>query len=100
MIGLTTALRPIVEQISQLTRQIAGATKAHPDGAIFLALFRDPKSVITAAGLLAEIGDNRARYPPTTRSPPTPAKPQSQSSPASATTRPSAGHATSACAST
>ena len=25
--------------------------------------FRDPKSVVTAAGLLAEIGDNRDRYP-------------------------------------
>jgi transposase len=63
VIGLVAALRPIVEQISQLTSQIAGATRSHPDGAIFLALFRDPKSVVTAAGLLAEIGDNRARYP-------------------------------------
>jgi len=63
VIGLVAALRPIVEQIGQLTRQIAGATRAHPDGAIFLAFFRDPKSTVTAAGLLAEIGDNRARYP-------------------------------------
>jgi transposase len=63
VIGLVAALRPIVEQISQLTSQIAGATRAHPDGAIFLAFFRDTKSVITAAGLLAEIGDNRTRYP-------------------------------------
>jgi transposase len=63
VIGLVAALRPIVEQISQLTSQIAGATRAHPDGAIFLAFFRDSKSVVTAAGLLAEIGDNRTRYP-------------------------------------
>lgn len=63
VIGLTAALRPIVEQISQLTSQIAGAIRTHPDGAIFLAFFRDRKSVITAAGLLAEIGDNRNRYP-------------------------------------
>jgi transposase len=63
VIGLVAALHPIVEQIRQLTSQIAGATRAHPDGAIFLAFFRDPKSVVTAAGLLAEIGDNRARYP-------------------------------------
>lgn len=63
VIGLVGALRPIVEQITQLTSQIAGATRNHPDGAIFLAFFRDRKSVITAAGLLAEIGDNRARYP-------------------------------------
>jgi transposase len=63
VIGLVSALRPIVEQISQLTSQIAGAVRAHPDGAIFLTLFRDRKSVVTAAGLLVEIGDNRARYP-------------------------------------
>jgi transposase len=52
-----------VAQIGLLTSQIAGAVRAHPDGPIFLSFFRDPKSVITAAGLLAEIGDNRARYP-------------------------------------
>ncbi|MGH2967520.1 MAG: IS110 family transposase [Solirubrobacteraceae bacterium] len=63
VLGLVCALRPIVEQISQLTSQIAGAIREHPDGPIFLSLFRDPKSIITAAGLLAEIGDNRARYP-------------------------------------
>jgi transposase len=63
VISLVATLTPIVEQISQLTSQIADATRSHPDGAIFLALFRDRKSVITAAGLLAEIGDNRARYP-------------------------------------
>jgi transposase len=61
--GLVAALTPIVAQISLLTSQIAGAVRAHPDGPIFLSFFRDPKSVITAAGLLAEIGDNRARYP-------------------------------------
>ena len=63
MLGLVAALRPLVEQISQLTSQIAGAVRDHPDGQIFLSLFSDPKSVICAAGLLAEIGDNRARYP-------------------------------------
>jgi transposase len=63
VLGLTTALEPIVEQIGQLTSQIAGTVRSHPDGEIFLSLFRDPKSVICAAGLLAEIGDNRARYP-------------------------------------
>src|SRR5919108_4096193 len=62
VIGLLAALRPIVEQISQLTSHIRGAIRSHPDGRIFLSFFRDPKSVITAAGLLAEIGDNRARY--------------------------------------
>jgi transposase len=61
--GLVAALTPIVEQISQLTSQIAAAVRQHPDGEIFLSFFRDRKSVVTAAGLLAEIGDNRARYP-------------------------------------
>ena len=63
VLGLVSALRPIVEQIRQLTSQIAGAIRTHPDGPTFLSLFRDPKSVICAAGLLAEIGDNRTRYP-------------------------------------
>lgn len=63
VLGLVGALCPIVEQISQLTSQIRGAIHAHPDGPIFLSLFRDPKAVVTAAGLLAEIGDNRHRYP-------------------------------------
>ena len=63
VLGLIAALTPIVAQISELTSQIRGATRAHPDGAIFLSLFKDPKSVLCAAGLLAEIGDNRARYP-------------------------------------
>jgi transposase len=63
VLSLVTTLKPLVDQIRLLTSQIAGAVRAHPDGEIFLALFRDPKSSITAAGLLAEIGDNRARYP-------------------------------------
>ena len=61
--GLVAALAPIVEQVSQLQSQIAGAVRAHPDGPIFLSFFKDPKSVVCAAGLLGEIGDNRARYP-------------------------------------
>jgi transposase len=63
VLGLVCALRPIVCQISQLTSEIRGAIHAHPDGPIFQSFFRDPKSVVTAAGLLCEIGDNRARYP-------------------------------------
>jgi transposase len=63
VLALVAALRPIVEQIRLLTSEIAHAVRAHPDGEIFLSLFRDPKSVITAAELLAEIGDCRARYP-------------------------------------
>src|SRR5215207_7740716 len=63
VLGLVGALRPLVEQIGQLTSEIRGVIRAHPDGPIFLSFFRDPKSVVTAAGLLCEIGDNRARYP-------------------------------------
>jgi transposase len=63
VLGLVAALRPIVEQIRELTSQIAGAVRAHPDGQVFLPLFKDPKSVVTAARLVAEIGDDRSRYP-------------------------------------
>jgi transposase len=63
VLSLVGALKPLVEQIKLLTSQIAGATRAHDDGHIFLSLFRDPNSVITAAELLAEIGDNRDRHP-------------------------------------
>ncbi len=63
VLGLVAALEPIVSQIAELASEIRGAVNAHPDGEIFLSFFKDPKSVITAAGLLAEIGDNRARYP-------------------------------------
>jgi len=63
VLALVAALKPLVEQIRLLTSQIAGAVRAHQDGQIFLSLFRDPKSVVTAAELLAEIGDNRARHP-------------------------------------
>lgn len=56
-------LRPLVEQIAELTRQISGAVRSHPDGELFLSLFRDPKTAICPATLLAEIGDRRERYP-------------------------------------
>jgi transposase len=63
VLALVAALKPIVEQIRQLTSEIAHAVRTHPDGHIFLSFFKDPKSVICAATLLAEIGDDRARYP-------------------------------------
>lgn len=62
VLALVATLRPLGEQIRLLTSQIAGAVRAHDDGAIFLSLFRNPKSVVTAAELLAEIGDNRDRH--------------------------------------
>jgi transposase len=63
VLALVGLLEPLVAQIKQLERQIAKALAEHPDGQLFRALFRDPKSVITAAELVAEIGDCRARYP-------------------------------------
>ncbi len=63
VLALVAALKALVEQIRLLTSEIAHAIHAHPDGHIFLSFFRDPKSVITAATLLAEIGDDRNRYP-------------------------------------
>jgi transposase len=63
VLGLVAALKPIVAQIAELASQIAGAVRAHPDSEVFLPLFKDPKSVVTAARLVAEIGDDRSRYP-------------------------------------
>jgi len=63
VLALVAALKPLVEQIRLLTSEIAHAVHTHPDGHIFLSFFKDPKSVICAATLLAEIGDDRARYP-------------------------------------
>ena len=63
VLSLVAALEPIVASIRQLERQIATAVREHPDGEIFTSLFKRPESVITAAILVAEIGDCRARYP-------------------------------------
>jgi transposase len=63
VLGLVNTLRALVTQITRLTRQIADTLDTHPDGSIFQSFFRDPKSRICAATLLAEIGDCRDRYP-------------------------------------
>lgn len=63
VLALVAALEPLVEQIRLLTSEIRGLIAEHPDGEIFRSLFRDPKSVVTAAELLAEIGDRRERHP-------------------------------------
>jgi transposase len=61
VLTLVSMIKLVGEQIKELERQIAAAIREHPDGAIFLSLFKG--TVITAAELLAEIGDCRARYP-------------------------------------
>jgi len=63
VLGLVGTLKPLVAQIKLLTSEIRGLLAEHPDGHIFRSLFRDPKTVVTAAELLAEIGDRRERYP-------------------------------------
>lgn len=63
MLSLVGAPRPLVAGIKALSARIARAVRSHPDGAIFLSLFRGPRSTLTAARLLAEIGDTRERYP-------------------------------------
>ena len=65
VLSLVAALKPLVEQIRVLDSRIAHAVRAHPDGGVFLSLFRDPGSMLTAAKLLSEIGDRRERYPTT-----------------------------------
>ena len=63
VLGLVETLKVLAQRIKCLQKRIAKAVRAHPDGEIFLSLFRDPKSTLTAACLLAEIGDKRERYP-------------------------------------
>jgi transposase len=63
VLGFVAALKPLVEQIRLPTSEIRGLLADHPDGQIFQSLSRDPKSSVTAAEPLAEIGDRRDRHP-------------------------------------
>ena len=63
VLGLVSSLEPIVSGIAALDAQIRERLAAHPDAAIFAALFRDPKTTICPATLIAELGDCRGRYP-------------------------------------
>lgn len=63
MLALVGALKTLVEQIKLLEESIARAVRAHPVGEILLSLFRGAKSTLTAASLVAQIGDTRERYP-------------------------------------
>jgi transposase len=63
VLGFVAMIRTLNAQIKELEREIRTLVRAHPDGPIFLSLFKSPASVITAAELLAEIGDCRERYP-------------------------------------
>lgn len=61
--GLVAALEPIVAEIAELGARIRKRLEAHPDAEIFRSLFRDPKTSVCPATLIAEIGDRRERYP-------------------------------------
>ncbi|HKZ14314.1 MAG TPA: transposase, partial [Solirubrobacterales bacterium] len=63
VLGLVAALGPIVGEIAKLTSQIRGRLAEHPDAEIFRPLFRDRKTAICPATLIAELGDSRERYP-------------------------------------
>jgi len=63
VLGLVAALSPLVAEIAALDAQIRERLASHPDAAIFAPLFRDPKTTICPATLIAEIGDARGRYP-------------------------------------
>ena len=63
VLGLVSALSPIVAQVNALGRRIRDALEAHPDAAIFAPLFRSSTTAICPATLIAELGDVRERYP-------------------------------------
>lgn len=63
VLALVAALEPIVARIAELTSEIRGALDDHPDGPTFRSLFRDAKTAVCPATMLAEMGDCRERYP-------------------------------------
>lgn len=63
VLALVAALEPLVARIAELTSEIRSALHDHADGQTFSSLFRDPKTAICPATILAEMGDCRERYP-------------------------------------
>ena len=63
VLALVSVLEPIVARIAELTSEIRAGLHDHTDGEIFTSLFRDPKTAICPATILAEMGDCRNRYP-------------------------------------
>src|SRR3989442_2936900 len=59
--ALLTALLPPVAQIQQLTAAIAAALPQHPDGPLLQSFPRSGS--VNAAQILAELGDDRPRFP-------------------------------------
>ena len=59
--ALIAVLRPLAARIQQISAAIAAALAHHPDGPLLQSLPRTGQ--INAAQLLAELGDDRARFP-------------------------------------
>jgi transposase len=58
--ALVAVLRPLVAQIATLTAAAEHAVEAHPDAGVVTPLFKSGR--VCAAQLLAELGDDRARF--------------------------------------
>jgi transposase len=71
--ALAAVLRPLVQQIRALDGLIAAHLEQHPDGALLQSFPRTGS--INAAQILAELGDDRLRFPPLSSSPPRGASP-------------------------
>jgi transposase len=63
VLALVKTLKALTERIKRLEERIAQGVRAHPDGEVFLSLFRGQNTTLTAASLVAEIGNRRERYP-------------------------------------
>ncbi len=59
--ALVAVLLPLVAQIQQLSAAIAAALPQHPDGPLLQSLPRSGR--VNAAQILAELGDDRTRFP-------------------------------------
>jgi transposase len=59
--ALVAVLTPLVAHIQQLAAAIAAALAQHPDGPLVQSLPRS--GAVNAAQILAELGDDRARFP-------------------------------------
>ena len=63
VLGLVAALEPIVAEIAELTSQIAGAFAPTPTARSSSPSFATPRRLICPPTLIAELGDDRERYP-------------------------------------
>jgi len=60
VLALVAVLEPLVAQIHRLTTAVEHAIETHPDGALFASFPRAGR--VNAAQILAELGDDRARF--------------------------------------